>query len=42
MMKENLFKRAIRLMLIILAAAWMLFEDWVWDTLVAFMTLWGD
>jgi hypothetical protein len=37
MKKQNLFKRAIRLTLIILAAIWMLFEDWVWDSVVALM-----
>jgi hypothetical protein len=41
MKKQNLFKRAIRLILIILAATWMLFEDWVWDSLVAFMQVVG-
>jgi len=41
MKKQNLFKRAIRLILIILAAVWMLFEDWVWDSIVAFMQLVG-
>jgi hypothetical protein len=42
MKKQNLFKRSIRLILIILAAAWMLFEDWVWDSLVAFMHVVGQ
>ena len=41
MKKQNLVKRAIRLILITLAAAWMLFEDWVWDSLVAFMQVVG-
>jgi hypothetical protein len=41
MKKQNLIKRTIRLILIILAAAWMLFEDWVWDSLVAFMQVVG-
>jgi hypothetical protein len=35
--KQNLFRRASRLVLLILAAVWMLFEDWVWDSLVALM-----
>jgi hypothetical protein len=35
MKKQNLFKRAIRLILITFAAAWMLFEDWIWDSIVA-------
>jgi len=37
MKKQNLFKRFVRFVLIFLAAAWMLFEDWVWDSIVAFM-----
>jgi hypothetical protein len=39
--KQSLFKRAARLILIILAAIWMLFEDWVWDSIVALMELVG-
>jgi hypothetical protein len=39
--KANLFKRAVRLLLIILAAIWMLFEDWVWDKIVALMAVVG-
>ncbi len=35
--KPSLFKRAVRLFLIILAAIWMIFEEWVWDSLVALM-----
>jgi hypothetical protein len=35
MRKQNLFKRASRLVVIILAAIWMLIEDWVWDSIVA-------
>jgi hypothetical protein len=30
-------KRALRSVLISLVALWMLFEDWVWDSIVAFM-----
>ena len=41
MKKQKLFKRALRLVLIILAAAWMLFEDWVWDSIVALMEVVG-
>lgn len=41
MKNQNLVKRAIRLILITFAAAWMLFEDWVWDSLVAFMQVVG-
>src|SRR5690349_24941003 len=37
MKKQNLFKRLVRFILIILAAVWMLFEDWVWDSIVALM-----
>jgi hypothetical protein len=37
MKKKRLLKRAIRLILVSLAAIWMLFEDWVWDTIVALM-----
>ena len=37
MKKQNLFKRLVRFVLIILAAVWMLFEDWVWDSIVALM-----
>jgi hypothetical protein len=35
--KHSLFKRVIRLILVSLAAIWMLFEDWVWDTIVGLM-----
>jgi hypothetical protein len=38
MKKQSLLKRVIRLILISLAAIWMLFEDWVWDTIVDLMT----
>lgn len=41
MRKHKLFKRTIRLILIILAAIWMLFEDWVWDSIVALMAAVG-
>jgi hypothetical protein len=37
MRKQNVFKQAGRLVLIILASLWMLFEDWVWDSIVALM-----
>jgi hypothetical protein len=37
MNKQNVFKQAGRLVLIILASLWMLFEDWVWDSIVALM-----
>ena len=41
MKKQNLFKRLVRFVLIILAAVWMLFEDWVWDSIVALMRVVG-
>jgi hypothetical protein len=41
MKKQSLFKRLVRFVLIILAAAWMLFEDWVWDSIVALMHVVG-
>jgi hypothetical protein len=41
MKKQSLLKRAVRLLLISFAALWMLFEDWVWDSIVAFMQLVG-
>jgi hypothetical protein len=41
MKKQNLVKRAIRFILITLAAALMLFEDWVWDTIVAVVQVVG-
>lgn len=41
MKKQSLFKRASRLILVILAALWMLFEDWVWDSIVALMEVVG-
>lgn len=41
MKKPSLFKRATRLLLILLVALWMLFEDWVWDTIVALMKVVG-
>ncbi len=34
---RSLLRRAVRFMLIILAAAWMLFEEWVWDNILAVM-----
>lgn len=37
MKKQSLLKRVIRLILVSLAAIWMLFEDWVWDTIVDLM-----
>jgi len=37
MKKQRLLKRVVRLILVSLAAIWMLFEDWVWDTIVALM-----
>ncbi len=37
MKKQGLLKRAARIILIILAALWMLFEDWVWDSILALM-----
>ncbi|HUL01280.1 MAG TPA: hypothetical protein VLX29_10575 [Nitrospirota bacterium] len=37
MKKQRLLKRVIRLILVILAAIWLLFEDWVWDTIVDLM-----
>jgi hypothetical protein len=39
MQKPNLFKRTIRLLLMILVAVWMFFEDWIWDRILAFMML---
>jgi hypothetical protein len=41
MKKESLFKRAARFLLIILASLWMLFEDWVWDRILAIMAVVG-
>ena len=41
MKKQNLFKQAGRLVLIILASLWMLFEDWVWDSIVHLMEIVG-
>jgi len=41
MKKQNVFKQASRLILIILASLWMLFEDWVWDSIVALMKVAG-
>jgi hypothetical protein len=37
MKKQSLFSRAIRLILIFIASIWMLFEDWVWDTIIDLM-----
>ncbi len=34
---KNLLRRAVRIVLIVLAAIWMLFEDWVWDSILAVM-----
>jgi hypothetical protein len=41
MKKPSLFKRAARLVLIIPAAIWLFFEDWVWDNIVALMHIVG-
>jgi hypothetical protein len=41
MKKQYLVKRAIRLILIIFASLWMLFEDWVWDRILALMAIVG-
>ena len=35
--EKRLFRKASRFLLIILAAAWMLFEEWVWDNVLAVM-----
>ncbi len=37
MKKQSLFKKVIRIILIVLASLWMLFEDWVWDSILAVM-----
>lgn len=37
MNKNNPFRRVSRLILIVLAAIWMMFEDWVWDSILAVM-----
>ncbi len=34
---KNLLRRAVRIVLIVLVAIWMLFEDWVWDSILAVM-----
>jgi hypothetical protein len=41
MKKQGLFSRIAGLFLIIVAALWMLFEDWVWDSIVAVMEVAG-
>lgn len=41
MKKPGLFKKFIRLFILVLAAIWMLFEDWVWDSIVALMEMAG-
>ena len=41
MKKQGLFKRVSRLVVIILASLWMLFEDWVWNSIVALMEVVG-
>jgi hypothetical protein len=41
MKKQGLFNRVAGLFLLILAALWMLFEDWVWDHIVALMEVAG-
>lgn len=41
MKKQGLLNRVSRLFLLILAALWMLFEDWVWDSIVALMEVAG-
>jgi hypothetical protein len=37
MKQQSLFKRVGRFLFIILAALWMMFEEWVWDTILAVM-----
>ena len=37
MKQQHFVKRISRLILIVLAAIWMLFEDWVWDSILALM-----
>jgi len=37
MKQQNIVRRISRLILIVLAAIWMLFEDWVWDSILALM-----
>jgi hypothetical protein len=34
---KYLLRRAVRIVLIVLVAIWMLFEDWVWDSILAVM-----
>jgi hypothetical protein len=41
MKKQSLFKRAGRFILVLLASAWLLFEDWVWDRILACMAIVG-
>jgi hypothetical protein len=41
MNKQSLLKRSLRLVLIFISALWMLFEDWVWDSIIAFMQVVG-
>jgi hypothetical protein len=41
MKKKSLLNRAAHLILIILASLWMLFEDWVWDKILALMAFVG-
>jgi len=41
MKKQSLFRRAAHFILIILASLWMLFEDWVWDKILACMSVVG-
>jgi hypothetical protein len=41
MKKQGLFNRVAGLFLLILVALWMLFEDWVWDRIVALMEVAG-
>ena len=35
--RKSLLRRIVRFILITLAAVWMLFEEWVWDTILAVM-----
>jgi len=41
MKEQGLLKRAGSFVAIILAAIWMLFEDWVWDSVIALMEVAG-
>ncbi len=37
MKRRSIVRRATRVVLVILAALWLLFEDWVWDSILALM-----